>query len=94
MKIKRNIFSTTSDEYHLLIRWYLLLEKGFPGDISGKKNPLATLGDARDGSLIFESGRSPGVEMTICSSILAWEIPCVEEPGGLQSIALQRVRHN
>ena len=28
------------------------------------------------------------------SSILAWRIPCTEEPGGLQSIGLQRVRHN
>ena len=28
------------------------------------------------------------------SSILVWEIPWIEEPGGLQSIQLQRVRHN
>ena len=28
------------------------------------------------------------------SSILAWEIPWTEEPGSLQSIGLQRVRHN
>ena len=27
------------------------------------------------------------------SSILAWEIPCTEEPGGLQSMGLQRVGH-
>ena len=27
-------------------------------------------------------------------SILTWRIPWTEEPGGLQSIALQRVRHN
>ena len=33
-------------------------------------------------------------EMAIDSSILAWEIPWTEEPGGLQSIGLQRVRHN
>ena len=26
------------------------------------------------------------------SSILAWEIPCTEEPGGLQSMGSQRVR--
>ena len=31
-------------------------------------------------------------EMITHSSILAWEIPWTEEPGGLQSIALQRVR--
>ena len=28
------------------------------------------------------------------SSILAWIIPWTEEPGGLQSVGLQRVRHN
>ena len=28
------------------------------------------------------------------SSILAWRIPWTEETGGLQSIGLQRVRHN
>ena len=28
------------------------------------------------------------------SSILAWEIPRTEEPGGLQSMWLQRVGHN
>ena len=27
------------------------------------------------------------------SSILAWRIPWTEEPGGLQSLGLQRVRH-
>ena len=27
-------------------------------------------------------------------SILAWRIPWTEEPGGLQSTALQRVRHD
>ena len=32
--------------------------------------------------------------MTIHSSILAWIIPCAEEPGELQSLGLQRVRHN
>ena len=28
------------------------------------------------------------------SSILAWRIPWTEEPGGLQSMRSQRVRHN
>ena len=27
-------------------------------------------------------------------SILAWDIPGTEEPGGLQSLELQRVGHN
>ena len=32
--------------------------------------------------------------MAIHSSILAWRIPWTEEPGGLQSLALQRVGHD
>ena len=33
-------------------------------------------------------------EMTTHSSILAWEMPWTEEPGGLQSMGLQRVGHD
>ena len=32
--------------------------------------------------------------MALDSSILAWRIPWTEEPGGLQSMGLQRVRHD
>ena len=32
--------------------------------------------------------------MATHSSILAWRIPWTEEPGGLQSMGSQRVRHN
>ena len=32
--------------------------------------------------------------MATLSSILAWEIPWAEEPGGLQSMASHRVRHD
>ena len=32
--------------------------------------------------------------MATHSSILAWRIPWIEEPGGLQSKGLQRVRHD
>ena len=35
-----------------------------------------------------------GWEMATHSSILAWKIPWTEEPGRLQSMGLQRVRHN
>ena len=44
--------------------------------------------------------QSPGREdpleegMAIHFSILAWRIPWTEEPGGLQSIGLHRVRHD
>ena len=32
--------------------------------------------------------------MAIHSDILAWRIPWTEEPGGLQSMGLQKTRHN
>ena len=32
--------------------------------------------------------------MATHSSILAWEVPWTEEPGGLQFIGLQRVGHD
>ena len=32
--------------------------------------------------------------MAAHSSILAWRIPWTEEPGGLQSVGSQRVRHD
>ena len=33
-------------------------------------------------------------EMATFSSILAWDIPSTEEPGGLQSMGTQRIRHD
>ena len=33
-------------------------------------------------------------EMATHSGILAWKIPWTEEPGRLQSVGLQRVRHD
>ena len=34
------------------------------------------------------------MEMATHSSILAWKIPGTQEPGGLQSMVLQRIRHD
>ena len=43
----------------------------------------------------YLGGEDPLVkEMAVPSSILAWRIPWTEEPDGLQSMGLQRVRHN
>ena len=58
------------------------------------KNPPANAGDARDASLISGLGRSPRVGNSNHSSFLSWKIPWTEEPGGLQSMGLQKVRHN
>ena len=58
------------------------------------KNPPANAGDIRDGvwSLGWEDPLEEG--MATYSSILAWRMPWTEEPGGLESIGLQRVRHD
>ena len=58
------------------------------------KNLPANAGDVRDTGLSL--GREDPLEkvMATHSSILAWRIPGTEEPGRLQSIGLQRVRHD
>ena len=43
-------------------------------------------------SLVWEDSLEKG--MATYSSMLDWRIPLTEEPGGLQSIGLQRVRHD
>ena len=52
------------------------------------KNPPANAGD--EGSIL---GREDPMEeeMTTHTSILPWEIPWTDEPGGLRSIKSQRV---
>ena len=58
------------------------------------KKPPAIAGGIRDLGSIPGPGRSPGGGHGNHSSILAWRIPRAEEPGGLQSMGLQRVRHD
>ena len=63
----------------------------FPGGSEGKASSLS----AGDLGSIPGSGRSPlEKEMATNSSILAWRIPWMEEPGGLQSMGSQRVGHD
>ena len=57
------------------------------------KNLPANAGDVKD------AGSIPGLgisleDLATHSSILAWRIPCTEEPGGLQSTGSHRVRHD
>ena len=58
------------------------------------KKLSANAGDARDLGSIPGLKRSLEEEMATHSSILAWEIPWTEEPGGLQSVGSQRVGHD
>ena len=57
------------------------------------KNSAVNAGDARDKCSIPGSGRSLVEGMAIHCSILAWNIPWTEEPGGLQSMGSQRDGH-
>ena len=60
---------------------------GFPGG-SDSKESVCNVGDP---DLIPGSERSLENGMTTTP---AWEKPWTEEPGGLQSVGLQRVEHN
>ena len=59
--------------------------KGCPGG-AVVKNPPANAGDAKDTGLIPGLGSSPKEGNDTHTSILAWRIPWIEEPGGLQSL--------
>ena len=58
------------------------------------KNLLANPGDIKDADSI--PGQEDPLEegMATHSSILAWRIPWTEEPGGLQNMWSQRVKHD
>jgi len=68
----------------------LFTGRGFPYG-SVVKNPPTSTGDTGDMGLIpgpFEQG------MATHSSIVVWEIPPTDGPGGLQSMRSQRVQHD
>ena len=67
-----------------------ILLSSFPGG-SLVKNLPANPGDV---GLSPGSGRCPGEGNGSHSSILAWEISWMEEPGGLQSMRPQKTGHN
>jgi len=58
------------------------------------KNPPASAGDIRHTGSILSLEDPLEEGMATHSSILAWRIPWTEEPGGLQSTQLQRVRYD
>ena len=83
-----SLFSQSCFDTHLLC-WHhvpsLCNCLGLPWWLSGKEF-------ARDVGSIPGSGQSPGGGMETHSSILAWEIPWTEEPGGLQSMGVTNSR--
>ena len=73
---------------HTVRRWLC-----FPHDSSVKNLPATQQTQER---WVRSLGREDPLEegMTTHSSVLAWEIPWTEKPGGLQSMGLHRVGHN
>ena len=66
---------------------WAVVAKGFPVAQRVKRLP------DNAGDPVQSLGREDPLEreMATCSSILAWEVPWTEEPGGLQSMGSQRV---
>ena len=62
-------------------------ELGFPGGSDSKES-------AHNVGWSLSQGDPLEKEVATYSGILAWRIPWTEEPGRLQSMGLQRVRHN
>ena len=60
----------------------------FPGGSDGKKKSAYSAGNQ-----VQSLGQEDPLEEDVAarSSILAWKIPWTEEPGGVQSMGLQRV---
>jgi len=65
-----------------------LNQQGFSGGSDGKES-AHNAGDPVQ-SLGWEAPLEK--KMVTHSTILSWRIPCREEPGGLQSMGLQRIR--
>ena len=63
---------------------------GIPWWLSSKESTCS----AGDAGSIAGSGRSLEKGMATHCSILAWEVPWTEEPGGLQSMSSQRIGYN
>ena len=70
------------------VQWW-----GLPTGCGGEEPTCQRRRHKRRGS-VPGSGRSPGAGNGTQSSVLAWEVPWTEEPGGLQSTGLQRAGHD
>ena len=93
-RLKRLSSSSSSiGEKNLIKNVYPVVYIAFPG-VRVVKNLPANVGYTKDRGLILGSRRSAGEGSSNHSGILAWEIPWIEEPGGLQSTRAQRVGHN
>ena len=73
---------------------WLLVPAVWASQEAHDKEPACSVGDAGDWVQSLGREEPLGEEMAPHSSILAWEILWTEEPGGLQSMGSQRVRHD
>ena len=75
----------------IVLEW-IAININTPSLVAQTVNHLPTMRENQVRSL----GREDPLEkeMTTHSSTLAWKIPSTEDPGGLQSMGLQRVRHD
>ena len=73
---------------------YLLDGASLAAQTVKKKKKKKSLCNAGDQGSILGQEESLEKGMATHSSILAWRIPWTEEPGELQSIGSQRVRHD
>ena len=80
-------------DYELIFRMQQGCVLGFPGGTVAKNPPaMQEMQETSVPSLGWEDPLEEGV--ATCSSVLAWEIPWTEEPGGLQSMGSQRAGHS
>ena len=92
LKHSRCSINILSKFIHLIIKIYLHRGnwfRGLPKWLIGKEYAY----NAGDAALIPGLGRPLEKDIVTHSGVLAWEIPWTEEPGGLQSMGSQRVRH-
>ena len=87
-------------KYLTVLFSYVSITLGFPCGLV-VKNPPTNAEDPRDMGSVpgplgwnMDGGDSLMEEMATDSSILAWRISWTLEPGRLESIGLQRVRHD
>ena len=73
--------------------YYLWIPRGLPG-ASLVKNPPAMQEMLETQVWFLDWEESLAEKMATHSSILPWIIPWTEEPGGLQSMGSQKIRHS
>ena len=94
MVLKNVKFIISSIEFKIYDETGKYVLHGLPGGDNGKESACQ---GRRHEKYRFDpwAGRFPGEgAVATHSNILAWRIPWTEEPGGLQSIGLQRVGHD